>query len=190
MAQGLVGSIVAAYSDLRAAQAQQEARVSEPRILFYAFLVGCLLFVAGLPTARMQATFIDQPNALVIVLAARFFGALFVLPLLFYAIAAIAHIIARISGATGTFQVARLSLFWALVVTMPVVILASIAAVILVQLTDRSMNLLGLVVLLAFARIWGEGLAQAEGFSRSWPVSLVIAAIPIASFLTISGIQT
>ncbi len=189
MAQGMVGAIFTAYSDLRLAQARQEQTVNEPRILFYAFLVGFLLFVAGLPTAPLQATFIDQPNALAIVLAARFFGAMFVLPLVFYAVAAIAHLFARIWRGSATFQTARLSLFWALLVTMPVLISAEILAVFLVWAMDFSLNALGLIVVLAFAKIWGSGLAQSEGFARSWPTSVVIAFIPIATFLTIANIR-
>ncbi len=190
MEKGLVSAIVAAYSDLRLAQARQEQTVSEPRILFYAFLAGFLMFVAGLPSASLQATSIEDPNALAIVLAARFFGSLFVLPLLFYALAALAHIIARIWRGSATFQMARLALFWALLVTMPVVFLASIASVGLMGAPDLALRLVGVIVLLAFAKIWGTGLAQSEGFARSWPTIGIIALVPIATFVTIAGFQT
>ncbi len=186
MAQGLVGSIFAAYRGLRVAQADQENRANEPRILFYAFLTGFLLFLVGLPAVRQQADTIDAENPLAIVLSARFFGSLFVLPLLFYGLAAVAHMVARVFGGTGTFQAARLSLFWALLVTMPVLILLSLLAVILAASSSIPVSLLGLFDLLVFSRIWGEGLAQAEGFNRSWPASIAIAAIPTVTLITIA----
>lgn len=190
MAQGLVGSIFAAYGGLRAAQAEQERRTDEPRILFYAFLTGFLLFLIGLPAVRHQIGMIDAPNPMAIVLSARFFGSLFVLPLLLYGLAALAHVVALVFGGRATFQSARLSLFWALLVSMPTFILMSLLAAIFGSFIKDTMVFLGLFDLLAFARIWGEGLAQAEGFGRSWWISLLIVAIPIASFLAIADIRT
>jgi len=189
MAQGLVGSIFAAYSDLGRAQLHQEETANEPRILFYAFLSGFLLFLVGLPTVKMQATLIDDSSAVAIVLTARFFGALFVLPLLFYALAAIARLVAAAFGGTGSFRNTRLSIFWAVLVTMPILIFASLSATILASATELPLSALGVLVLLGFAVIWGKGLAATEGFARTWPACFVIAALPIFTFFAIAGIQ-
>ncbi len=189
MAQGLVTAIFRAYSDLRAAQVAQEQQSGEERILFYAVLSGFLLFLAGLPTARQQAGLTQGENPLLIVISARFFGALFVLPLVLYGVAALSHLVCRAFGGTGSFRAARLALFWALLVTMPVLIAVSLLAVPLTALPIFPLWLLGLVVLVAFARIWGEGLAGSEGFVGSLPISVVVSIIPIVMFVSIAGLR-
>lgn len=189
MERALVSSVFSAWSGLRAAQARQQDSAGEEHILFYAFLGGFLLFVAGLPSLRQQAATIGAENALLIVLSARFFGSMFVLPLLFYGIAALSHVIARIFGGQGSFRVARLALFWAILVAMPATLLVSLASALLATQFALPPFASAALVGLVFLRIWGEGLAEAECFSHGWNVSL-FAAVLIGAVAAIARIST
>jgi hypothetical protein len=167
----------------RGAHWLQEA-MSEPRILFYAYLASFLYFVAALPMARHQVPFVHAENPLVTVLAAQFFAAMFVLPLMLYALSALARLTCAMFRGHGTFQRARLSLFWAVLVVMPVLMASSLAA-----FAGMNARFLALFVAAAFAWVWGNGLAESEEFTRSWPAVVVIGAMPVALFFSLAGLN-
>ncbi|MCC6209190.1 MAG: YIP1 family protein [Gammaproteobacteria bacterium] len=90
----------------------------EDRALAY-LMIGCtLIFVSAWPMLARQAA--ADPS---MPLDARLGGALLawlgMMPLVFYGIAALSHLIARGLGGRGTFFGARLALFWALLAASP-----------------------------------------------------------------------
>lgn len=88
-----------------------------------AILAGaCLVFfVASWPRLARQAQ--ETGEDLTMLLAYAMFTTLFMMPLLFYAIAAIARIVAKIFRGRGTWYTARLALFWSLLATTPILLL-------------------------------------------------------------------
>lgn len=82
-------------------------------------MMSCILmFVARWPSLA-RAAHLDPSIPLPARMGGAMVGLVIILPLILYGLAAMLHLIARVFGATGGFLSARLSLFWALFVTMP-----------------------------------------------------------------------
>lgn len=93
----------------------------EDRVL--AMLMGAcvLFFVMQWPSLAREAHITGQEFSQMIAYA--FFGAVIVLPLVFYALAGVLHLVARALGGAGTWYTARLALFWSLLATTPIALL-------------------------------------------------------------------
>ncbi|SLN65513.1 hypothetical protein [Roseisalinus antarcticus] len=138
----------------------------EDRALAYLITACVLLFVAqwprlvrvaqGLETVQGQ----DSPE-LVQLVAYAFFGSVMVLPLVFYALAALSHLLARPLGGQGSWYSARLALFWTLLATAPVALLYGLVRGF--SGPGIPAEILGLVWLAGFALIWLQCLREAEG---------------------------
>ncbi|MEO8242964.1 MAG: YIP1 family protein [bacterium] len=118
-----------------------------------------LLFISLMPYLARQAYFAPaQP------LSQRLFGAglaiLATIPL-WYLLAALGHLVARLMGGQGTFYGARIALFWALVAISPALLLAGLVQG-MVGLGTAS-NILGLLVMLGFLMFWSVNLREVEG---------------------------
>jgi len=124
--------------------------------LLVTFLV--LAFVAQWPQAARQAHLDEVP--LPPLLLARALGLLAFIPL-GYGLAALGHLVARAFGGRGGWLGARLALFWALVATSPLVLLAGLVAGMLGDGVQALAT--GLVVFAAFLFQWINALIVAEG---------------------------
>lgn len=134
----------------------------EDRALACLLAACAVMFLARWPALARAAA--EDPS---VPLEARLGGALlaivFLAPLLFYALAAVSHLLARGFGGQGSFYRARVALFWALLAVSPAMLLQALAAPVLVDLTGGAGGVvLGLAILLAFLAIWGAGLRVAE----------------------------
>ena len=100
---------------------------SEGKALALVF-TGCIfLFLAQLPDlVGPGASSWPQPS-LTALAAARVFGALLLAPLVFYAVAAISGLVARILGRSISWRHARVSLFWAVLAVSPAAMLSALA---------------------------------------------------------------
>ncbi len=87
-------------------------------------------------------------------------GAVFVLPLLAYALAAASHLVARAFGGKGTYFGARLALFWALLASVPLVLLTGLVAGMVGP--GPGTRVLGIAGLAAFGVLWMLLLTEAE----------------------------
>lgn len=97
----------------------------EARLLVY-LLAGCfIVFVGQVPGLAGQAPAPDGPPREAL-LGITFFAWLFVWPLFFYALAALAHLAARALGAGGSFLAARAALFWTLLAVSPLMLLRGV----------------------------------------------------------------
>ena len=78
----------------------------------------------------------------------------------FYALAALAHLVARLFGAKGSWYGARIALFWALLAVSPLMLLQGLVAGFLGQ--GVQLSLISGLVFVAFLAIWGAGMRVAE----------------------------
>ncbi|MBP7242512.1 YIP1 family protein [Amaricoccus sp.] len=119
-------SLWRAYSDPRGAMARAAAadRGEVPSLV--ELMAACAMgFVASLPEARRTAAGLDVGDAFAGVVSAHLFGYLFLLPLILYAVAAVAHLLARPFGARDGFAGARRAIFRAALVAGPLALLVA-----------------------------------------------------------------
>ncbi len=99
----------------------------EDRALGYVLVACLLLFVAQAPSQARQA-YIDPS----VPVEARLYWSglfyVFMLPLALYLLAAISHLAGRLTGGGGSFHGARVALFWALLASVPLWLLAGLTA--------------------------------------------------------------
>ncbi|MFV0245645.1 MAG: YIP1 family protein [Qingshengfaniella sp.] len=136
--------------------------VREDRALVYLMLACLLMFLAQWP--RLIRTSLSGGAAPVdAALGAALFGWLFMAPLFFYALAALARILAALLGGAGTWYGARMALFWALLATTPLWLVAGLVAGVAGQ--GWISDLAGLIPALAFLVIWLLSMRAAEAQS-------------------------
>jgi hypothetical protein len=121
--------------------------VREDRAL--AVLMGaCLLFfVAQWPRLSREA-FLHPEVPLDARMGGALMGWVFIAPLLFYAVGAGSHLVARVLGGKGTWFSARLALFWALLAVSPLVLLNGLVAGFIGE--GPGATVVGVLVLLGF----------------------------------------
>lgn len=167
-----------------------EGGATEPRLLAFAFVAGLAGFVAGLLAGQgrlpgTEAAAAETDDAVAAVIFARLFAATFLAPLLFYALAALSHLLARPFGAAGSFFAARAALFWTLLLISPLMVLEGALRPFLGSGAGPALSGAGLF--LAFAWLWSQTLSEAEGFGRAkWVFAAIVtpfAAIWISFFL-------
>lgn len=119
-----------------------------------------LLFIAQWPRLAREAHLApDVP--LEARLGAALLGILFVLPLVFYALAGLSQLVSRAFGLAISGYAARVALFWALLCLSPLLLLHGLAMGFLGQ--GAAVSLLGLVVLIGFFYLWLRMLTGVQG---------------------------
>ncbi len=130
----------------------------EDRVL--AILMGgaFLAFLFQLPRLSRQAHL--QGEDLTGLMVNTLFACLFFLPLLFYGIAAVSHILAKIVGGKGTWYGARLALFWSFLAASPLMLLNGLVAGFVGP--GFELQLVGLLWFLVFGAFWFINLRVSE----------------------------
>ncbi|MEO1551449.1 MAG: hypothetical protein AAFR93_13630 [Pseudomonadota bacterium] len=174
----LTSSIWQAWRDVRASMRTQMALPKEEnRLLFYVFL-GCALgFVAGLPAALSQARLIEEEGAVTGVLVGRLFASIFFAPLALYGVSAIATVITRAFGGKGSFYTGRLALFWAVLVSLPILLVSGALGA-----APLSPNVLGWISFAAYAVflwVWSQCIAEGFGLRSGLPVVISLGILPL-----------
>jgi hypothetical protein len=152
----------------RAPRARFRARLDEgareERAL--AMLMGaCLMsFLAQWP-ALARAAHLDPSVPLQARIGGALMGAVFLLPLVAYGIAAVSQRVARALGGQGTGYGARLALFWAWAASVPGILFYGLAAGLAPGLAT---TILGGAVFLGFAGLWLTLLREANRGVPSW----------------------
>ena len=100
----------------------------EDRAVAFVMIACFLIFVAQWPRlSRIDGGFEPSPWPPEVnfegMMTYSFYALVIMLPLAIYGLAAIAHLIARLLGGQGSWYSARLSLFWALLTTTPLLLL-------------------------------------------------------------------
>lgn len=132
----------------------------EARVLVY-LLAGCfVIFVGQVP--GLLALPMDAPDAppREALLGITFFGWLFIWPLLFYLLAAIAHLVARLFGSKGSHLGSRAALFWTVLAVSPLMLLRGMVEVSFGPGTE--LLAVDFIVGLAFCALWSISLLEAE----------------------------
>ena len=88
------------------------------------------------------------------------FAWIIIWPLLFYALAAVSHLVARAMGGHGDAHAARLALFWSLLASTPLALLHGLT----IGLVGPGLeaNLVGALWLIVFGIFWVQSLREAE----------------------------
>ncbi|MFC2967367.1 YIP1 family protein [Acidimangrovimonas pyrenivorans] len=122
-----------------------------------------MAFVAQWP-ALARAAHLNPDVPLDARMGGALMGAIFLLPLLAYGLAALSHLVAKAMGGQGGWFGARLALFWALLAISPLMLLQGLVAGLVGP--GPALSAVGFVVLAGFLWLWLGGLRAAEGFGK------------------------
>ena len=130
----------------------------EDRALAMLMAACALVFVSQWPALSRRAYLEDTDlNGM---LAASLFAWVFIAPLLMYALAALAHLVARLLGGRGSWYGARLALFWSLLAATPLMLLNGLVAGFIGP--GAALSLVGLIWCAVFLWFWISCLMVAE----------------------------
>ena len=137
----------------------------EDRAIAYLMISCFLIFVAQWPRLSRKAAGFDLPAGADVpeldrLMAYEFMAWLMIWPLFLYILAGITHLIAKAIGGQGDHYGARLALFWAMLSTVPILLLHGLMAGFVGP--GPQTNLIGAVWVIAFGVIWFQGLREAE----------------------------
>ena len=133
--------------------------VREDRALIFLMVACFLIFVAQWPRLVRDAT-LDPSTPLDARLGGALLGWLFLVPLAFYAFAALSHLIARMLGGKGSWFSSRMALFWALLAAAPMWLLNGLVTALVDVTWIRATT--GAIALGGFLLIWAASLIEAE----------------------------
>lgn len=133
--------------------------VREDRALVFLMSACFIAFIAQWP-ALSRAAHLDPSVPLDARLGGALMGTLFLVPLFAYALAAIAHLVAKVFGGKGSFYTARVALFWSLLVISPLMLLHGLVSGFLGQ--GAQANIIGFLVMAGFLFQWISAMTVAE----------------------------
>lgn len=124
-------------------------------------VVACLLFfIARLPGLARIAHFSGDETPFAPLALGTFFGTIFLAPVVFFALAGLSHLVAKVFGGSGSYRRARIALFWALLAVTPVVLLQGAVKGMIGD--GPALMATSLVAFGAFLYIWLNGLIALE----------------------------
>lgn len=137
----------------------------EDRAIVYLMVSCFLIFVAQWPRLRRVAEgFEPSPWPADMnfegMMTYTFFGAVIILPLFMYGVAALSHLVAKIFGGKGSWYTARLALFWTLLATSPLFLFYGLVRGLIGP--GSQAVLVGAVGAVVFLLIWVQSLREAE----------------------------
>jgi len=130
----------------------------EDRALMFVMAACGLFFVAQMPQLARQAHLAG--TELNPMLGASLLAWLVIAPLLFYVLAFLSHLAARLFGGKGSGYGARLALFWALLAATPLVLLNGLVAGLVG--TGPQLTIVGLLWFAVFLWFWLGGLVASQ----------------------------
>jgi hypothetical protein len=137
----------------------QGAGRSEPFVFTFLFVFLLLAFTALAPYLSRQAALHPEVPLLARLFAAAL-GMLALIPL-FYLLAALGHLVARLMGGTGSFYDGRLALFWALTCTTPAMLIYGLARAFAAD--SAGVGVLGGLTFVVFLVFYATLLREVEG---------------------------
>lgn len=137
----------------------------EDRAIAFLMIACFLIFVAQWPRlSRINAGFEPSPWPPEInfegMMTYTFYGFVIMLPLAFYALAALSRLVARIVGGQGSWYGARLALFWALLTTTPLLLLHGLVRGFVGP--GIQADLVWVIWFVSVVYIWVQSLREAE----------------------------
>ena len=172
----------------RALRRQIESGAGEERALGWVMVATVLLIAAQSPSTyrNILASGVpaeDLPAAMIMSIVFT----LFLGPLTFYGIAALAHIGARLGGAKGPYLNARLALFWALLCVTPLVLITAVLGNLLGPSFDKPLQYF---VLLGFLLIWSDTMTTAESLKSRLYTGLALSLIGATLIALVRNLPT
>ncbi|KIC42772.1 hypothetical protein RA27_05375 [Ruegeria sp. ANG-R] len=134
----------------------------EDRALAFVMAFCVVGFIAQLPSLARRAHL--EGTDLNMLMGGALLGSVFILPMLFYGLAWVSHLVARTFGGKGTSYGARLALFWALLASAPLVLLNGLVAGFIGP--GPAQSLIGLLWVAIFVWFWFSGLRQTQRASE------------------------
>ena len=130
----------------------------EARLLVY-LLAGCfLIFVGQVPgLMALPLAGADAPPREAL-LGITFFGWLFIWPLIFYALAALSHLVMLAFGAGGGYRSSRAALFWTVLAVSPLMLLRGVVQAAFGA--GGALTTVDVLVGLAFCGLWSISLLE------------------------------
>ena len=154
------GDIVQSYRSPRVVMRRHLARgISEGRVFIFLVAACLLVFIAQWPRLSREA-FLDTTVPLEARLGAAMWGWLFVAPLIFYVIAWLSYLVARVIGGRGTAYGARLALFWSLLAVTPLWLLQGLVAGFIGE--GPQLVVAGILLLAGFGWVWINSLIETQ----------------------------
>ena len=117
-----------------------------------------IMFITQMPRLARQAYLTGQDRNML--LGASLFAWIFIAPLLFYGLAALSHMVARLFGGAGSWYGARLALFWSFLASTPVLCLYGLVAGVIGP--GPQLQAIGALWVAVFLWFWISTLRQAE----------------------------
>ena len=133
---------------------------NEVRALLFLLLSGLLIFVAASPFQAREAQ-LDPEGPLAVRLYWSAFLWIFIMPLLMYAFAAAVWVLSRVARAGVSGFDIRLTLFWSLLASTPVLLLLGLVAGLIGP--GIQLQVVGILWLCVFGWFWISGLLTAQG---------------------------
>lgn len=172
---GIILGVARFYHDPRGSvRGVLAARPSEANLLLYAMLAAVVLLFGRIVREILLGS---QGDALAERISAEVVSLLFFLPLVYYGVAAIGTLLAWLFRGKGSWRDGRTAFFWAALVSAPIVVLSGVGSVSAGAVGSNLGVLVGQIGAVFFAWALAQCYAEAFGFSRSWAVLGVIAAI-------------
>nr|WP_244867833.1 YIP1 family protein [Vannielia litorea] len=129
-------------------------------------MAGCfVIFVAQWPRLARDAELAQRlgeeaEQPLQMLIGGTLLAWLFIMPIVFYALAGLSHLALRPFGGRGSAYGARLALFWTVLVVSPLMLLYGLTRGFIGNGPEAT--LVGVVVIVGFFAHWGLCLAEAE----------------------------
>ncbi|MFV0361449.1 YIP1 family protein [Tropicimonas sp.] len=124
-------------------------------------LGGCLvIFVSAIPFALKGGDPWPAGAPVQMRLANTFFAWMFIAPPVFYLLAALGHLVARLFGGRGSFLGARLALFWTVLAVSPLFLLNGMIAQVIGGSPQHPGP--GVLIPVVFLVLWTLSLVEAE----------------------------
>ncbi|MFY0691297.1 MAG: YIP1 family protein [Paracoccaceae bacterium] len=156
-----VSAILRSYRAPRAVlKAHLDQGAGEERALAWVMTACVLFFVARLPGLAREVHLSGGDPPFEALAGAAFVGTVMMAPLALYGLAALSHLVARVFGGQGRYVSARLALFWALLASVPLVLLQGLVAGFIGP--GPELSLTSLLAFGVFLFIWINGLIAAE----------------------------
>ena len=131
----------------------------ETRALAILMGAALLVFVSQWP-GLARAAFFDPSVPLTARIVGALWGAVFLMPPLLYALAAVSHLLARALGGQGNHFSARIALFWSMLAISPLMLLQGLVGGLIGP--GPGFTALGVIILGVFLTIWAKMLIAAE----------------------------
>lgn len=181
---GILGDIIGLRAGLRASfEALLERQPGEERMFAYLAIASLAGFLVGLPTTFEIAAGMEDKDAIIGLVAGRFVAFMMFGTLFLYGVAALSHGVAKWGfGGRGTHPSARLALFWAVFLSIPLGLVQMLLGQVFPVLgLEWLIGPIGVGLFLFWVWIWTSFLAIAEGFSRG---AVFLLALSVLACLT------